>query len=107
MMEFAALSINMPRFGSTMGWLLPFGLLLLVIVVVPLRILDHQGLPRYQALRSELKQIRMYNERIHREVSDLQRTVHQLRYEPAAIEKVARDELGMVREGELLFHFSN
>ncbi|MEM9190104.1 MAG: septum formation initiator family protein [Myxococcota bacterium] len=97
----------MGRTAVLIGWLFPFGLLVLAIVVVPLRILDEQGLPRYDALRSELREIEAQNERLTREVRNLQRDVDALRTDPASLERIARDELGMAREGELIFQFPN
>lgn len=88
-----------------MTWLLPFLLLVIATVVVPVRMLDEQGLPRYRALRSELADIRSANERARREVRLLKATVERLRDDPAEIERIARDELGMLREGELMFQF--
>lgn len=67
--------------------------------------LDEQGLPRYRALRTELNQVQKANQRMRREVRDLQRIVQKLRTDPLAIERIARDELGMVRDGEILFQF--
>jgi len=91
--------------SSSIAWLLPFGLLVLATIVVPLRMLDEQGLPRYRALRSELHEIREDNERIRREVKQLRGSVARLRDDPNEIERIARDELGMLRAGELLFQF--
>lgn len=88
-----------------MGWLLPFGLLVFTILSVPLHILDEQGLPRYRALRAELQQVEQANERMRREVRDLQRSVQRLRDDPATLERIARDELGMLREDEIMFQF--
>lgn len=96
---------RMPRFFQEIAWLLPFALLVCVVVVVPLRMLDEQGLPRYRALRAELNQVQKTNQQMRREVRDLQRTVRRLRTDPNAIERIARDELGMVRDGEILFQF--
>jgi cell division protein FtsB len=95
----------MQRAGQTASWLLPFCLLVLAIVAVPLRILDEQGLPRYRALLHQRDEIRVENERLRREVRDLERDVHALRTRPETIERIARDELGMVREGEIVFQF--
>lgn len=95
----------MRRLASSFGLFLPFALLVFAVVVVPLRILDDQGLPRYRALRAELHQVRQNNDRMRRQVRDLQRNVKLLRSDPEAIERIARDELGMVRDGELLFQF--
>ena len=95
----------MDRFSGALAWLLPFGVLVLAIVAVPLHLLDESGLPRYQVLDKELAQIRAENERVEREVLDLSREVEALRTDPLAIERIARDDLGMVLEGELIFQF--
>lgn len=97
----------MRQTGLSLAWLLPFGLLVFAIVIVPLRMLDEQGLPRYQALRSELHHVREHNERIRREVLDLSVRVQRLRTDPVAVERLARDELGMVQSDELLFQFAD
>ena len=89
------------------AWLLPLGLLLFAIVFVPLRILEPQGLPRYRALREELQQTRDANARMRREVVELQGRVDRLRTDPDAIERIARDELGMLRGDEIVFQFED
>jgi cell division protein FtsB len=96
---------NMPRPGQAWGWLPPFALLLSVIVAVPLRMLDEQGLPRYRALRTELNHVRRSNRQMVQEVLALQKKIEKLRRDPLAVEDIARDELGMLREGEILFQF--
>ena len=85
--------------------MLPLGLLLFAIVFVPLRILEAEGLPRYRALRSELLQTRENNARMRHEVQELKRRVEHLRNDPQAIERIARDELGLVRTSEVVFQF--
>lgn len=95
----------MDRFSNALAWLLPFGVLVLAIVAVPLHLLDDHGLPRYRVLAQELSQIHAENERVEREVTDLSREVEALRKDPLAIERIARDDMGMVREGELVFQF--
>lgn len=91
----------------TVAWILPFGLLIVSIVSVPLGILDEAGLPRYRALKSELAEVERINDRLRRDIEQRQRDVDGLRSDPAAIERIARDELGMIREGEILFQFPN
>jgi cell division protein FtsB len=81
--------------------------LLFAIVFVPLRILEDEGLPRYRALRSELHQTRAANARMQRELLELQQRVQRLRTEPEALERIARDELGMLRDDELVFQFGD
>lgn len=91
--------------AGTLGLVLPLGLLALALVAVPLRILDQEGLPRYRALRGELSELRQANAATRREIRALKRRVERLRSDPAAVEAIARDELGMLREGETLFQF--
>jgi cell division protein FtsB len=95
----------MSRLGRVVAWVLPFGLLLVSIVSVPLGILDEQGLPRYRALKDELAQVQRINDRLRRDVEQLQRDVDGLRTDPATVERIARDELGMIRADEILFQF--
>ena len=94
------------RLGSALAWMLPFGLLILSIVSVPLAILDEEGLPRYRALKGELAEVDRVNGRLRREVELLHREVDALRTDPETIERIARDELGMIRDDELMFQFS-
>ncbi|MCA9581513.1 MAG: septum formation initiator family protein [Myxococcales bacterium] len=87
------------------AWLLPFGLLVLSVVAVPLLILDDEGLPRYRVLKEELIEVEAGNEVLRQEVQRLKGQAESLRRDPAAIERIARDELGMVRKDELVFQF--
>lgn len=87
------------------SWLLPLGLLLFAIIFVPLRMLEAEGLPRYRALRTELQQTQAANERTRHQVTELQRQVERLRSDPESLERIARDELGMLRSDEIVFQF--
>ncbi|MFO0683805.1 MAG: septum formation initiator family protein [Sandaracinus sp.] len=91
--------------ASTLAWLLPTALLVLAIVSVPLLVLDERGLPRYRALRDEQADLAHQNEALRLEVRALARDVEALRTDQASVERIARDELGMVRAGEILFQF--
>ncbi|MCA9575620.1 MAG: septum formation initiator family protein [Polyangiales bacterium] len=91
---------------QSLTWLLPFIMLVSAIIAVPARILAEEGLPRYRALQAEQVDLDAQNERMRREVRDLQREVQALRTDPFAIERIARDELGMVRPGEVIFQFN-
>lgn len=86
-------------------WLLPFGLLIFGLVSVPAHVFDERGLPRYQRLRSELERVRNQNDHLRRELRTLEQGVLELRGDPRSVERLARDELGMLRDGEILFQF--
>jgi cell division protein FtsB len=84
---------------------LPIGLLSLALVAVPVLVLEPQGLPRLRALQKELDDVNTENEDLGREVNRLRVEVRRLRDDPAAVERIARDELGMVRKNEVVFQF--
>src|SRR5688572_14358641 len=93
------------RRGGDCWLLLPLSLLLFAIVFVPLRILEAEDLPRYRKLRNELEQTRAESTRLRREVVALEEQVARLRGDPSAIERIARDEIGMLRPDEIVFQF--
>ena len=94
-----------PHMRSTAA-LLPFSLMVMAIMTVPTLVLDEQGLPRHRRLRSELQELRASNEEIVHEIAVLKREIEALRSDPSYIERIARDELGMVRAEELVFQFA-
>jgi cell division protein FtsB len=89
----------------SMAWLLPFGLLVYALFSVPVRILSEDGYPRYRSQREQLERITRENLTLNREIERLNREARALLYDPDAVERIARDELGMVRDDELLFQF--
>jgi cell division protein FtsB len=80
-------------------------MLSLALVTVPVLVLAPEGLPRLRALERELDQINSDNQELRRDVTRLRIEVRRLRDDPAAIERIARDELGMVRKSEVVFQF--
>jgi cell division protein FtsB len=95
-----------PPVAATASWLLPFGLLMFAVICVPVRLLDPEGLPRYRLLRAERDEVKASNERLEREVEQLRINVERLRTVPDALERLARDELGMLRGDEIVFQFT-
>ncbi len=91
----------MPRVAT----LLPFGLIVLSVLAAVLLILRPEGLPRLRTLRTELSYVTRSNRTLRREIEDLRWQVRSLQNEPEAIERVARDELGLVRPDEIIFQF--
>jgi cell division protein FtsB len=84
---------------------LPIAMLSLALVAVPVLVLQPEGLPRLRGLQRELDQVETENDELKRDVSRLRVEVQQLRDNPAAVERIARDELGMVRKSEVVFQF--
>jgi len=85
---------------------LPIAILSLALVTVPVLVLAPAGLPRLRALQKELADVDAETQELRREVGRLRIEVRQLRDDPAAVERIARDELGMVRKSEVVFQFA-
>ncbi len=92
--------------GRASAWLVPFGLLVFTVVSLSLRILSEEGLPRYRKLRAQLEHVEQDNQALQKRVARLTREVKALSHDPEAVERIARDELGLLREGEILFQFA-
>jgi cell division protein FtsB len=92
-------------FTSVVERALPIGLLALALVVVPILVLEPEGLPRMRALEKELGQVDAENAELKRDVTKLRVEVRELRDDPAAVERIARDQLGLVRKSEVVFQF--
>lgn len=79
--------------------------MVMAIMTVPTLVLDEQGLPRYHHLREELHELRRSNEELVKEITTLKGEIDALRSDPSYVERIARDELGMVRGEEFVFQF--
>ena len=89
------------------AWIIPLGLLVITSVAVPLRLIDGQCIPRYLELRAQLERVAHSNSQLEREITTLRQDTELLKNDARAIERLARDELGMVRQGEIVFQFPN
>ena len=91
--------------GSAVARLLPILILGLALVSVPILILQPEGLPRVRALEHELAEVSSENDDMKRDVAKLHAEVRELRDDPAAVERIAREQLGLVRKSEVVFQF--
>ena len=76
------------------------GLLVLVLVVH-----DIFGAHGYLAMRrtqQEIKKVSKDLDQLNKENSELEQEVRELKTDPRRIEKIARDELGLARPGEVI-----
>ena len=94
----------------TRGGLFRFFVQVLLAAVValgiswlPFEFVGKHGLMQYFGLKSELRSIKERNRRKAAEIRVLTRQVEDLRSNDAAISRVARDELGLIRDGEIVF----
>jgi cell division protein FtsB len=92
-------------FGDFLQRVLPMAILALALVSVPILVFEPEGLPRLRALQKELDGVNEENAELKREVGKLRVEVRELRDDPAAVERIARDQLGLVRRSEVVFQF--
>lgn len=84
---------------------LPITVLVVAVVAVPVMALAPSGLGRLQSLREERRRADQTVESLSREIDRLRAEVARIKSDPAAVEQVARDELGLVRQTEIVFQF--
>lgn len=84
---------------------LPIAILAVAAVTVPVQILRPEGLPRMRSLESELRGVQAENADLSRDIRRLRTEVRELKDDPRAVEKIARDQLGLVRKSEVVFVF--
>lgn len=84
---------------------LPLVLLGVAIVVVPAMLLSSSGIFRLERLETEREAAQLEMSRLGKEVEVLRARVEDIKSDPNAVERVARDQLGLVRQTEVVFHF--
>lgn len=84
---------------------LPIGILAVAVVAVPWMMLSPGGLSRLNALREEKRKADEQISKLSQQIQQLRAEVRQIKEDPAATEQVARDELGLVRQTEVVFQF--
>lgn len=85
--------------------ILPVAMLVVAVVGAPVMIFAPQGLPRLRGLEKELGDVDDENAALRREIDSLKGRVARLRDDPGAVERIARDNLGLVRQTEVVFQF--
>ncbi len=78
-------------------------LLLIIFIVGFFIVFGNRGLMDNQRLKEKLSELRAENSRFEAVNNSLKREVVLLREDPRYIEAVARNELGMVKKGDLLY----
>jgi len=92
----------------TIRWILRLALsvsLAVALGYLPYRAYGPSGVGRVLQLRQQLRQITAENERLASDNAALIGRIRALKGDQRAIERVARDELGLVRENDIVFQF--
>ena len=80
-----------------------WGAVVVALVLVVGSLAGEGGFRRYSRLRSDVEALEEKNARVAAENAQLQREIKQLRSNPAAVERAAREQLGLVKPGEIVF----
>jgi cell division protein FtsB len=86
---------------------LPIAILAVAAISVPILILSPSGLRRLDGLKQERTRAEQEISRVSQEIVELRAEVQHIKDDPAAVERVARDELGLVRQTEVVFQFKD
>lgn len=84
---------------------MPLAVLALAAISVPMLMLSATGLPRLSSLKAEKQRADEEVSRLSQQIWELRAEVARIKDDPAAVEQVARDELGLVRRTEVVFQF--
>ncbi|HEX9291434.1 MAG TPA: septum formation initiator family protein [Anaeromyxobacteraceae bacterium] len=79
------------------------GYLAAVLALLGLSAADRDGLRKARRNESEAERLERENAALEQRVARLRREVKALQGDPAALERAAREELGYVRPGELVY----
>ena len=77
----------------------------LAVVVVGLAVYGGTGVMRVRAMQQEIRRLEAEISTLRAQTDKLKATVYKLRHDPAYIEKLAREDLGYVREGDTVLKF--
>ena len=94
----------MPKLVSR---LLAIAVALLALYLAATGVFGPRGLIALGTLRAEAAALHAQNEELSQEVQDLLEQAERLRNSDTAIEEVAREEHGFLREGEVIYQFKN
>lgn len=75
---------------------------LLVLVMVVHDIFGTHGFLAMRRTQSEIKKVQASLDKLSKENADLEQEVKDLKSDPRLIEKIARDDLGLARPGEVI-----
>ena len=78
---------------------------LVLLLFAGLALYGWQGVVRLRHMRAQLQSLERENVSLRREAERLTQTIDRLRNDPAYLEKLAREEHGLVREGDTVLKF--
>ncbi len=114
--EFTRVGDHSPRSGGKSrnrsglrymgGWILRILFafaIALSVAALPFEVFSEKGFVRYRKLQKELTGLKERNDRLAGEIRKMEGEIRDLRDDDFKLEQTARDELGMIRDGEFVF----
>jgi cell division protein FtsB len=78
---------------------------LVTVLAIGLAVYGGGGILRVRAMQQEIRELERELGALRVETEKLTTTIDKLRHDPAYMEKIAREDLGYVREGETVLKF--
>lgn len=94
------------RFSIPQRWLIYLFSALIVLLAL-ITVIGERGVLHLWRLRGEKNRLDEQNFRLQKENEALRQRIYRIRNDNAYLEKLAREELNLVRPGEIVYRFSN
>lgn len=98
-------SLQARRRRAALQRILPLAVLALGVLGMPTLLLTGGGLGRLERLEREEETVALEISRLNKRIEFLRARALELKADPTAVERSARDELGLLRRTEIVFHF--
>ena len=87
-----------------------YGIVIVVCIIASIVIyscFSERGLLKVISLKSKLKEMEAFNESLQLKNEECNEYIHLLKHDTRYIEKLAREELSLLKEGEVVYYFKN
>ena len=87
-----------------------YGIVIVVCIIASIVIyscFSERGLLKVISLKSKLKEMEAFNESLQLKNEECNEYIHLLKDDTRYIEKLAREELSLLKEGEVVYYFKN
>jgi cell division protein FtsB len=78
-------------------------LLIILLALLSITVFGQRGLLHMARLKEELKRFEVSNQKLQQENTALKKEIEQLKNDRRHLEELARDELGLTKENELIY----
>jgi cell division protein FtsB len=85
-----------------------YGIVIVVCIIASIVIyscFSERGLLKVISLKSKLKEMEAFNESLQLENEECNEYIHLLKDDTRYLEKLAREELSLLKEGEMVYYF--